>query len=71
MGKRELIDIAGCLHAETEKAILFSDTGEKKDAGWLAKSQIEFERGAGGGQDDVRYVTVTLPEWLALERGLI
>lgn len=67
MGKRELIDIAGCLHAETEKAILFSDSGEKKDAVWLAKSQIEFER----DPKRERFVTVTLPEWLALERELI
>lgn len=67
MGKRELIDIAGCLHAETEKAILFSDTGDENEAVWLAKSQIEFER------DPKRegFVTVTLPEWLAIDRELI
>jgi hypothetical protein len=42
MGRRELIDIAGCLHAETEKAILFSDTADAKDAKWIPKSQCEF-----------------------------
>lgn len=67
MPKREIIDIAGCLHAETEKAILFSDTADKKDAVWLPKSQVEFER--DGSQE--RFVTVTLPEWLAKDKGLI
>ena len=30
--KSNLVDIAGVQHAETEKAILFSDTADKKDA---------------------------------------
>lgn len=67
MPKRELIDIAGCLHAETDKAILFSDTADKKDGVWIPKSQCEFEH--DGGQ--ARFITVTLPEWLAKEKGLI
>ena len=65
--KSNLIDIAGCLHAETEKAILFSDTAMREDAVWLPKSQIEFEH--DGGRVD--FVTVTLPERLAQEKGLI
>lgn len=67
MSKREIIDIAGCLYAETEKAILFSDTADKKDAVWLPKSQIEFTH--DGGEE--RFITVTLPEWLAKDKGLI
>ena len=67
MPKREIIDIAGCLHEETEKAILFSDTANKEDAVWLPKSQVEVEH--DGGQE--RFVTVTLPEWLAKDKGLI
>lgn len=67
MGKRELIDIAGCLHRETEKAILFSDTADVKDAKWIPKSQCEFVR--DGGQE--RFITVTLPEWMAKDKGLI
>jgi hypothetical protein len=67
MPKPSLIDVAGCLHLETEKAILFSDTADKRDAVWLPKSQCEWHH--DGGQD--RFVTVTLPEWLAKDKGLI
>ena len=67
MGRREIIDRAGCLHAETEKAILFSDTADKKDAVCLPKSQVEYVH--DGGQE--RFITVTLPEWLAKDKGLI
>jgi len=67
MGDSELVDIAGCLHHETDKAILFSDTADEKDAVWLPKSRCEYQR--DGGQE--RFVTVTMPEWLAKEKGLI
>ncbi len=67
MSKRELVDLAGCLHAETDKAILFSDTAHKEDAVWLPKSQVEFVH--DGGQE--RFITVTLPEWLAKDKGLL
>ena len=64
--KSNLVDIAGVQHAETEKAILFSDTADKKDAVWLPKSQIEIE--ADGHRN---FITVTMPEQLALDKGLI
>ena len=57
--KSNLVDIAGVQHAETEKAILFSDTADKKDAVWLPKSQIEIEA------DGKNFITVTMPEQLA------
>lgn len=65
--KSDLVDIAGMLHHETDKAILFSDDGERAHAIWLPKSAIEIER------DPKRsgFVTVTVPERLALDRGLI
>ena len=63
--KSNIIDIDGAVEAETEKAVLFHD-GDKAKAVWLARSQIEIsETGIGG------IVTVTLPEWLAMEKGLI
>lgn len=58
--KSDLIDCAVQIHAETEKAWLVSDTGERKDAVWVPKSQAEFEDGV-----------LTLPEWLAKENELI
>ena len=65
--KSDIIDIAGVIHAETGKAILFSDTAHKEDAVWLPKSQIEIEH--DGGRRD--FVTVTMPERVAKEKGLI
>jgi len=65
--KSDLIDIAGVVHAETSLAILFSDTADREDAKWLPKSQIEIEH--DGGRRN--FVTVTMPERLALEKGLI
>jgi hypothetical protein len=59
------VDIEGVIHRETEKAVLVSDTGDPKDAKWLPLSQIEIEF----GKSDV--VTITLPEELAIEKGLV
>jgi hypothetical protein len=63
--KSDLVDIAGYKRAETGKAILFTDTGDEEDAVWLPKSQIEMDDNKDGT------VTVTLPEWLAKDKGLI
>lgn len=65
MAKSDLIDILACRHAETNRAILISDDGEKKNAVWLPKQHVEIEEAKTG------YVTVTMPEWLALDKGLI
>lgn len=58
MSKRELVDIAGEIRAQTERAIQFYD-GER--VVWLPLSQVEVN-------DDG---TVTMPEWLAMEKELI
>lgn len=64
-GKSDLIDIMMQLHAETAKAVLVSDDGDKDKAIWLPLSQIEVEHQSKG------VVLVTLPEWLAEQKGLI
>lgn len=63
--KSNIIDIDGAIEARTEKAVLFH-SGDKTQAAWLPLSQIEIEETAFGG-----IFTVTLPEWLALDKGLI
>lgn len=63
--KSDLIDLTLRLHQITARAILVSDSGDTDDAVWLPKSQVEFDEIKPG------IVEVTLPEWLALERGLI
>lgn len=64
--RREILDLTMHIHHETDAAIRASDTGEDKDAVWLPKSQIEIER-KGSGPTAV----ITLPEWLAMDKGLI
>lgn len=71
MGNSDLTDLTLYKRAETALAILVSDDGVEKHAVWLPKSQIEYapvDSGVGGAKN---IVLVTLPEWLAIERGLV
>jgi len=52
--------------AETPRAILVESLDFTSPKVWLPKSQIEIERTDRGD-----YVTVTLPEWLAIEKKLV
>jgi hypothetical protein len=63
--KSNLIDLTLQQHHETERAILVSDDADREQAVWLPKSQIEVEPGERGT------VIVTLPEPLAIEKGLV
>lgn len=63
--RSDVIDIDGAIEARTDKAVLFH-TGNKEEAVWLPLSQIEIEETGISG-----IVTVTLPEWLGEEKGLI
>lgn len=65
MSKSDLVDVTMQLHAETGKAVLVSDDGDKAKAVWLPLSQCEIEKKRDG------IVIVTLPEWLAIQRGLV
>lgn len=64
--KSNIIDIDVEVAHRTEKAVLVH-TGIKEQAVWLPFSQVEIE--PNGAFDGIE--TVTLPEWLALEKGLI
>lgn len=63
--KSDLVDLELQLHHETEKAILVSDDGDREKAVWLAKSLIEIEPKRRG------VVLVTMPEWMARDKGFI
>lgn len=63
--KSDIIDITVRLHHVTERAVLVSDDDDREKAVWLPLSQIEIEK------TDNRTAVVTLPEWLAKERGLV
>ena len=58
-GRSDLIDIAGELRRETERAYLVFD-GTKEV--WLPKSLVEHDAGDG---------TFAMPEWLAKDKGLV
>ena len=63
--KSDLIDVTMKIHHQTERAVFASDSGDVKHAVWLPLSQIEvLLRGDGTAE-------ITMPEWLARERGLI
>jgi len=65
MARSDLVDVTVQLHHETERAVLVSDDGDREKAVWIPLSQCEVERRRGG------VVIVTMPEWMALEKGLI
>lgn len=60
-----LIDIDVEIVARTERAVL-AHTGNKEEAAWLPLAQIEV---ASSGFEGIH--TVTIPEWLAIDKGLI
>lgn len=64
--RSDLLDLTVFLHHETGAAVLVSDDGEEKNAVWLPRSQIEIEQTREG-----RTIIVTVPEWLAMDKGLI
>jgi hypothetical protein len=46
--------------------VLVSDTGRGDEAKWLPKSQIEIEPASQKG-----LFVVTMPEWLAIDKGFV
>lgn len=65
MKNKETVDISGEIHAETDKAILFFDGA---DSDWIPRSQILHEEESNHFPG---IVTITIPEWLAKEKGYI
>lgn len=65
-GTSDLIDLTLSLREQRPKAIAVVDPGKPASKWiWLPRSQIEIEVKAGA------VVVVTLPEWLAKDKGLI
>jgi len=63
--RSHLQDVMLVLHHETAHALLVSEAGDKRKAVWLPKSQIEFEK------KPKATVSVTAPEWLLTDKGLL
>lgn len=62
-GKSDLLDLELIVVRETAKAIFVKDT-ELSDGVWLPKSQLQVDAGATG------VTLVSMPQWLAIEKGL-
>jgi hypothetical protein len=74
--RSDLTDLTLALHHETDKAVLVSETGDEKKAVWIPKSQCEVERTgkvSTGTVGSRKYpiVIVTMPEWQAIDKGLV
>lgn len=67
--KSDLVDIDAVRHAETKQAVKISDDGVTEHAVWVPKAHCEIVPFTG--RDGRQYVKVTMPEWLALDKGLI
>ncbi len=66
--RSDLKDIEVFIRRETEKAWgIAADRGRASDLIWVPKSQCEFEPGDGSDKPG----TLTAPEWLLKEKGLI
>lgn len=63
MPRQSVFEVSGHIQGETERAVRFSDDGQTWH--WLPLSQIEIERHEKGS------VTITAPEWLLKEKGLL
>lgn len=64
--RSDLVDLTMNLHLEKPLAIAVTDPAKPQSEWiWLPKSKIEYEKLGKG------VVTVTLPKWLAKDKGLV
>lgn len=58
-GKSNVIDIEGRLKHQTPQAYLFNSDDDGEDY-WIPKTQADYADGV-----------LTLPEWLAIDKGMV
>jgi hypothetical protein len=63
--KSDLVELTLRLHHITDRAILVSEDGNENKAKWIPLSQCEVETKPKG------IVIVTMPEWLATDKGFV
>lgn len=63
--KSDILDLDVQVHAKTDRGLMVSADGDKEKAVWLPLSQIEVDMRGNG------VAVIAIPEWLALEKGLI
>lgn len=67
MTRSDLVDLEVHVHARTAKAVLVSTDSVQERAVWVPLSQVEIEP----HQNFQRVFVLTMPEWLATEKGLV
>lgn len=63
----DIFDVRMKIIKVLDRALLASDTGSNKDAVWLPLSQIEVD----GTPVEGTYAEISMPQWLAEEKGLV
>ncbi|MCA2013480.1 hypothetical protein LCM17_18460 [Cereibacter sphaeroides] len=61
----DFFDTTVQIHSETDRAILVSEDGDEFEAVWLPLAEIEVNKRRGAIAD------VSIPDWLAADRGLV
>ena len=69
-GNSDLVDVLLCLHDTRDRSVMVSNTGLSKDVFFLPLSQIEVAV-PDKSYPDSRIREITMPEWLAMEKGLV
>ena len=67
--KKRMVEFVGEILAETDKAILFTESGDKDDAVWLPRSQIKILN--LDESTDPAQAEIEAAEWLATKNGMI
>ncbi|MDY7032658.1 MAG: hypothetical protein SVY10_12225 [Thermodesulfobacteriota bacterium] len=68
MNKR-MVEFVGEILVETERAVLFTESGDKDDAVWLPKSQIKIVN-LDTSTDPVQ-AEIEVVEWLATKNEMV
>ena len=69
-GNSDLVDIQLYVHDTRDRSVMVSESGLSKDVFFLPLSQIEVVS-IEGTVRDTRIKEITMPEWLAVEKGLV
>jgi len=73
-GNSNLVDIQLYVHDTRDRSVMVSESGLSKDVFFLPLSQIEVAQIEETGRSrikDNRIKEITMPEWLAVEKGLV
>lgn len=69
MARHDPVVMTVVLLSTTESAILIT-TNDDDEGVWLPRSKVEWERKSPMFRRP-EYIEITMPEWLAMDRGLI